>query len=125
MPGALSFKTKPSGVISSTASSVTTFFTQCTPVSGSVTGNDNQIDCPDADYSLLTGPANGTVSIDTNGNYTYTPNANFNGTDQFTYVVCDGGTPNLCDTANVTINVTAVNDPPVAVNDNYTTNEDI
>ena len=53
---------------------------------------------------------------------TYTPNANFNGTDTFTYEVSDGngGTAQ----ATVTITVNAVNDAPVAVDDTYTTNED-
>ncbi len=40
------------------------------------------------------------------------------------YSLCDGGTPVLCDTATVTINVTPVNDPPVFDLPNDTTNED-
>ncbi|MCW7542159.1 Ig-like domain-containing protein, partial [Aquabacterium sp. A7-Y] len=47
---------------------------------------------PDGDalsYAIDTAPTNGTVVVDANGNYTYTPNANFNGTDSFTVVVTD------------------------------------
>jgi uncharacterized repeat protein (TIGR01451 family) len=55
--------------------------------------------------------------INTNGTYTYTPAVNYNGSDTFTYQVCDNGTPSKCATATVSITVTAVNDPPVAVND--------
>jgi predicted RNA-binding protein with EMAP domain len=66
-------------------------------------------------------PANGTAYI-SSGQITYTPNANFNGTDSFSYTVSDGngGT----DEATVTVTVNAVNDPPVAANDSASTNED-
>jgi uncharacterized repeat protein (TIGR01451 family)/gliding motility-associated-like protein len=72
----------------------------------------------------VSGPSNGTVTVDpVTGVVTYTPNPNFNGTDSFVYSVCDTGMPILCDTAVVTINVTSVNDAPVAVDDNATTVE--
>ncbi len=51
---------------------------------------------------------------------TYTPGANFHGTDSFTYTVSDG---TLTDTATVAITVTPVNDAPVAANDSYTATE--
>src|SRR5439155_1618384 len=51
------------------------------------------------------------------GTVLYTPAANFNGSDSFSYKVCDNGTTNgssdsKCTTGTVTITVTAVNDPP-------------
>ena len=55
------------------------------------------------------------------GTITYDPNANFNGTDTFKYTISDG---TLTDTATVTVTVNAINDPPVAVNDKYSTAED-
>lgn len=59
----------------------------------------------------------GTVSI-SGSSLLYTPAANFNGTDTFTYVVQDQtGTQQ---TATVSVNVQAVNDPPTAVNDTFT-----
>ncbi len=70
-------------------------------------------------------PANGTVVINSNGTYVYTPAANFNGTDSFTYQVCDNGVPVLCGTATVSITVTSANDSPIAVADIAATNEDI
>ena len=83
----------------------------------------NDID-PDGDPLTVTlaTALNGTVSIGAGGVLTYTPNANFNGSDTITYVISDGngGTS----TAAVTVTVTLVNDPPVAVNDSATTNED-
>ena len=69
------------------------------------------------------------------GTFTYTPNPNYNnnglfglntpgGTqyDTFTYTVKDD-TGNLVN-STVTLNVLPINDPPVAVNDNITINED-
>jgi large repetitive protein len=69
-----------------------------------------------------TAPAHGTLTMDSTGQFTYTPQANFVGTDSFNYTVSDGrgGT----DTATVTITVTAVNNPPDAINDGYTVAED-
>jgi cytochrome oxidase Cu insertion factor (SCO1/SenC/PrrC family) len=91
----------------------------------------NDID-PDGDAISLTNftqATNGIVTRNTNGTATqtddkliYTPNANFFGTDSFTYSISDGkgGT----DTATVSITVNPVNDPPDAVNDSAVTNED-
>jgi len=58
-----------------------------------------------------TTPAHGTVVVNPNGTYSYTPSANFNGTDRFTYVVSDdkGGSNEY----TVTVNVASVNDIPV------------
>jgi VCBS repeat-containing protein len=61
--------------------------------------------------------SHGTLSLASDGNFIYTPAANFHGTDSFTYRASDGtSTSNL---ATVTLNVAAVNDAPVANNDNY------
>ena len=69
-------------------------------------------------------PANGTAVDNGDGTITYTPDADFFGTDSFTYEVCDNGTPSLCDTATVTITVNPVNDAPVAGDDEASTDED-
>jgi hypothetical protein len=70
-----------------------------------------------------TNGANGTVAITGGGTgVTYTPNANFFGTDTFTYTISDGNGGS--DTATVTVTVTNVNDPPDAVNDAATVAED-
>ncbi|MDH3969354.1 MAG: cadherin-like domain-containing protein, partial [Rhodospirillales bacterium] len=71
-----------------------------------------------------TGPASGSLTLNTDGSFSYTPNADFNGTDSFTYFANDG-TSNSDLPATVTITVNAINDPPVAVNDSYTTDEDV
>ena len=72
----------------------------------------------------MSDPANGTAVDNGDGTITYTPDANWFGTDTFTYQVCDNGTPSLCDTATVTITVNPVNDAPVAVDDSTSIDED-
>ena len=52
------------------------------------------------------------MTLNANGSFTYTPAANYNGPDSFTYKANDG-TPD-CNVATVTITVTPVNDAPVA-----------
>ena len=66
-------------------------------------------------YSLVSQGAKGTIAI-TNaatGVFTYTPNANANGADSFTFKVNNGATDSNIATVNVTIN--AVNDLPLIV----------
>ena len=64
----------------------------------------------------------GTLTLNANGSFTYTPAANYNGTDTFTYRASDGtATSNL---ATVTLTITAVNDAPVADHDSYSIAED-
>ncbi|MES2520808.1 MAG: Ig-like domain-containing protein, partial [Bacteroidota bacterium] len=74
----------------------------------------------------VSNPSNGTVILNANGTYTYTPNPTFVGTDVFKYRVCDSGTPTLCDTATVTIEVydltpSLINKAPLALDDNTIT----
>jgi VCBS repeat-containing protein len=87
-----------------------------------VLSNDTEVDGPQLTVNLnpLSGPANGTLRLNANGGFSYRPNQNFTGTDSFVYEVTDGF---LTDTATVTINVTPVNDAPVAVADNYSVAE--
>jgi ELWxxDGT repeat protein/VCBS repeat-containing protein len=87
---------------------------------GNVISNDTD---PDNNLPLtaqvVTGPANAlSFTLNPNGTFTYTPRANFNGSDSFVYRVSDsaGGLSNPA-TANIV--VAAVNDAPIAVNDNY------
>uniref|UniRef100_UPI000B4BF9A3 cadherin-like domain-containing protein n=1 Tax=Polaribacter haliotis TaxID=1888915 RepID=UPI000B4BF9A3 len=74
--------------------------------------------------SIVTQPGNGTVTINTDGTITYTPNPGFNtGTDVFVYQVCDGN--GLCDTATVSVKVPKSLLPPVANPDVRFTSEDV
>ena len=81
--------------------------------------NDTDGDGDPLEVVSIGTPANGTLTDNGDGTYTYTPNENFNGTDSVTYTVSDGngGT----DTGTITFNVTPVNDDPVANNDSDST----
>jgi VCBS repeat-containing protein len=88
-----------------------------------VLGNDTDVDSPSLTAVLVSGPSNAlSFTLNANGSFNYTPNPNFNGTDSFTYQANDGSLNS--NVATVTITVNAVNDAPVAANDNYSTNED-
>ena len=85
------------------------------------------LDATDIDSNTLTaeilsGPTHGQVSL-SGLVVTYTPDANYNGPDSFTYKVSDGELES--DTATVSITVTPVNDAPVANDMTETTAEDI
>ncbi|ELA9430865.1 tandem-95 repeat protein, partial [Vibrio parahaemolyticus] len=92
-----------------------------TPTIIKVLGNDT-FEGDDQVVSLDTnnGPANGTVSVNPDGSVTYTPNDNYHGTDSFTYIVTSGG---VSESTTVNVDVTPVNDAPVAKDDIATTQE--
>ena len=75
--------------------------------------NDTDGDGGKATITSLGAPEHGTVEQNGKGTVTYTPDANYNGSDSFTYTISDGngGTS----TATVTLNVQAVNDAPTMV----------
>ncbi len=81
-----------------------------------VLANDRDVENDPLTVTLVTGVANGALSLGGNGAFTYTPALNFNGNDAFVYRVSDG---NSSATATATIVVTSVNDAPVAVADQY------
>lgn len=72
---------------------------------------------------LETTTAYGALALNADGSFMYTPTQNFNGMDSFTYYATDGISNS--NSANVDIWVTAVNDAPVAIDDNYTTTQDV
>ena len=58
----------------------------------------------------------------TDGTFSYTPNANYNGPDSFTYTITDADGD--ISTATATINVAPTSDAPIALDDTATTAED-
>ena len=81
--------------------------------------NDYDPDGVEITAILASSPENGSVELSDDGSFTYSPDQNFYGVDQFTYHVADafGKAP----PAVVIINVEQVNDPPIANDDNYLT----
>ncbi|MGG3570689.1 cadherin-like domain-containing protein, partial [Priestia megaterium] len=73
-------------------------------------------------YQLQVAPANGVAAVNVNGTFSYQPNLNFNGSDQFTVLVSDGQGGTAVST--VTINVIPVNDPPITSNVSFIIAED-
>jgi VCBS repeat-containing protein len=59
---------------------------------------------------LVTGPSHGTLTLNSNGSFTYTPALNYNGSDSFTYRANDGSANSNNATVNITVN--AVDDAP-------------
>ena len=92
-------------------------------VTGQVLTNDNDPEKAAlvASTVLIKQPLHGTAILQADGTYTYTPNTDFIGTDVFSYKMCDSGSPALCDTATVTIEVLYLsiskNEKPIAVDD--------
>ncbi|MBX3407743.1 MAG: tandem-95 repeat protein [Phycisphaeraceae bacterium] len=88
-----------------------------------VLSNDTDPNGDDLTAVLETGPAHAQAfTFNADGSFTYTPTLNFNGVDTFTYRAFDGAL--FSNIATVTINIAPINDPPVAMDDEYTTNED-
>ncbi len=71
---------------------------------------------------LVDGPEHGTLDLQSDGSFSYTPSPDYSGVDAFTYVAEDSqshGAP-----AQVSLAVQPVNDAPVARNDAYSVDED-
>lgn len=91
-----------------------------TPINLTLTGSD-----PNSDplvYEIINDVDNGTLVCTVMPDCTYTPDPNYNGPDQFTFRVTDPD--GEIDTAIVDITVTPINDPPVALDDSFTIDED-
>jgi large repetitive protein len=77
-----------------------------------VLANDRDADGDALTATLVSGAANGTVVLNTNGSFTYTPNPNFFGADAFTYSASDGIPGSRPSTVTVTLTIDPVNDAP-------------
>jgi hypothetical protein len=90
-------------------------------IAKSITLSGTDVDGDALTYTVLTQPGSGTLS-GTAPNVTYTPAANFSGSDSFTFRVSDGSATSTA--ATVSISVVAVNDAPVGNNQSVTATED-
>lgn len=90
------------------------------PAASGVLNNDSDPDQQPLTAVLVTGPAHGNLSLQSNGDFTYTPTAGYYGTDTFQYKASNGSLTS--NTATVTITVT--DQAPVANADSYTTTQE-
>ena len=91
-------------------------------LTGNVLGNDTDVDSATLSATLVSGAAHGSVTLNPDGSFTYTPNANFFGTDSFAYKANDGTLDSNVTTVSLTVN--PVNDAPLANADAFTLDED-
>lgn len=87
-----------------------------------VLGNDTDPEDDPITARLISGPTDGSLTLNADGSFDYTPNADFNGSDSFTYVANDGTADS--NVATVLISINDVNDSPVATDDTYVVDED-
>ncbi|WP_042348100.1 Ig-like domain-containing protein, partial [Capnocytophaga canis] len=83
----------------------------------SVLSNDFDPEGDTFSVTTHTNPSHGTVVLNADGTFTYTPTTDFVGEDEFTYIICDGNVTSTCTTARVhvsvvstTTNITVAND---------------
>ncbi|MGH9456052.1 MAG: beta strand repeat-containing protein, partial [Thermoanaerobaculia bacterium] len=88
-----------------------------------VLANDTDVESSVLTAVLVSGTSNGTLSLNADGSFSYTPNADFSGSDSFTYKASDG--TNVSNVATVTISVGVVDDPPTASPDSATTDSGV
>lgn len=87
-----------------------------------VLANDTDVDGDFLAAELVASPHSGTLTLNADGGFRYSPNPDFRGTDSFTYRAGDGQA--FSEATTVTLTVVAVNDAPVAVGQSLSTPED-
>ncbi|UCF38609.1 MAG: tandem-95 repeat protein, partial [Acidobacteriota bacterium] len=97
--------------------------TEGQPVTVSVLANDTDVDGDTLSVTGVTQGSHGSVTVNGQTSVTYVPSGDFSGQDSFTYTISDGN--GETDVASVMVSVTGVNDPPQAMNDSATTDEDV
>ena len=87
---------------------------------GTVTSNLSGNDRPSLDggnvWTLASGPAHGSVTVNADGTFSYTASSGYSGADSFTYTITDADG----DTSTATVFI-AIDDSPGAVGDSYST----
>lgn len=83
--------------------------------------NDTDLNADFLTAILDSTTSNGSLTLNSDGSFTYIPNTGFDGIDSFTYHASDG-----TDASNVaTVTITVINSAPVAADDNYSTNKNV
>ncbi|MFO1477561.1 MAG: Ig-like domain-containing protein, partial [Verrucomicrobiota bacterium] len=81
-----------------------------------VLANDTDANGDSLAVTLVSGPAHGSLTLNPNGGFSYTPASNYLGTDSFTYQANDGQATSAVATATITI---SLNSPPSAQSDTF------
>ncbi|RLE39908.1 hypothetical protein DRZ77_03375, partial [Candidatus Woesearchaeota archaeon] len=87
-----------------------------------ILANDTDVDGDELHAILISNPSHGSLVLNENGSFVYTPDEDYNGMDGFTYVANDGSLNS--NVATVYITILPVNDTPIANDDSYATDED-
>ncbi|MBN56654.1 MAG: hypothetical protein CMI04_03060 [Oceanospirillaceae bacterium] len=95
----------------------TTTLTTAEDNAGGVTLTASDVNGDTLGWSILSDAGNGSATVSAQGEVTYTPDLNFNGSDTFTVQVSDGA---LTDSIDVSVTITAINDKPVIVSEKPT-----
>ncbi|WP_157909113.1 Ig-like domain-containing protein [Capnocytophaga sp. H2931] len=113
----ISIQVLPKGINSLVANDDTAVTKVNTGVLISVLSNDFDPEGDTFSVTKHTNPSHGTVVLNADGTFTYTPTTDFVGEDEFTYIICDGNVTSTCRTARVhvsvvstTTNITVAND---------------
>jgi VCBS repeat-containing protein len=93
-----------------------------TLVAPGLLANDTDANGDVLSVTSVTAPAHGALVANSDGSFTYTPNANYNGADSFTYTISDGNGGTA--TATVSVTISPTNDTPVANAQAVSTGED-
>ncbi|HMW64287.1 MAG TPA: Ig-like domain-containing protein, partial [Accumulibacter sp.] len=93
-----------------------------TVAANGVLGNDVDVDGDSLSAVLVSDVAHGVLTLNADGGFSYVPEANYHGSDSFSYRANDGSSDSNVVTVSLTIN--PVNDVPLAVGDAYTVDED-
>ncbi len=92
-----------------------------------LTANDTDVDFPDDTLTVVTtpvsGPTNGSLTLNSDGSFSYSHNNSLATSDQFVYRVCDDGSPVKCDDGTVNITIEITNSPPIANDDSIDVDE--
>ena len=92
-----------------------------TVAASGVLANDSDPDGNALSAALVTGPANGALTLNANGSFTFTPAAGYTGGDSFAYRAHDGA----ANSANITVAISITNTAPVAQPNGYATSKNI
>lgn len=94
-----------------------------TTLANGVLLNDADGDADPLTAILVSGPSHGAVTLNANGTFSYTPNANYSGTDAFTYQANDGKSNS--NIATVLLTISGSNDAPISIADSFSTDENV